>query len=71
MAGITAADAQARLTVYMTAEEKALGGQAYQIAGRSMTRANLTEIRDGIDYWNSMVLRLTRGGIPARGAIPV
>lgn len=71
MAGITKADAAARLAVYLTAEEKVLGGQSYSIAGRQMTRANLKEIRDGIEYWNSMILRLSRGGIPARGAIPV
>jgi len=70
MAGITKAQADARLTEYLTAEQKVLGGQSYQIAGRSMTRANLKEIRDGIDYWNGMVLRLSRGGIPARGVIP-
>ena len=70
MAGITLAQAEARLTEYMTAESKVLGGQSYSIAGRAMTRANLKEIRDGIAYWNAQVKRLTRGGLKIKFGTP-
>jgi hypothetical protein len=52
MAGITLAQAEARLTEYLAAESAVLGGQAYEIAGRRMTRANLAEIQAGIDLWD-------------------
>jgi hypothetical protein len=71
MAGITQAQAEAQLALYIDAEAKVLGGQAYTIGGRSLTRANLKEIRDGITYWNSQVKSMTRGGISIRGATPV
>lgn len=43
------------LAAYIAAETAVLGGQAYTIAGRSMTRANLKEIRDGVTYWQNKV----------------
>lgn len=42
---------QAQLTRYLDAEKVVLTGQSYTIGGRSLTRANLTEIRKGVDYW--------------------
>lgn len=39
----------ARLREYLRAEEMVLRGQAYSIAGRTLTRANLSEIRQAID----------------------
>lgn len=70
MAGIDLATAQARLANYLTAEEKVLLGQEYEIAGRRLKRADLEVIRSGIAYWNGWVNRLSRGGIRVRGAIP-
>lgn len=58
MPGITLVQAEQRLADYMAAEEKVLSGQAYSIAGRSLTRANIKEIREGIDYWNAKVATL-------------
>lgn len=71
MAGITLAQAEARLTEYMTAEAKVLEGQAYTIGSRSLTRADLKEIREGIDYWNAKVQQLQTGaGARVRGLTP-
>lgn len=61
MAGITTADATARLQDYLDAEEKVLLGQSYSIGIRSFTRADLKEIRDGIDYWDNKVQELSDG----------
>lgn len=59
MAGITLEIAEQRLADYLAAELAVLGGQSYTIMGsRSMTRANLAEIREGIRFWRSEVLEL-------------
>ena len=71
MAGITLAQAEAKLTTWMTAEDKVARGQSYTINGTSMTRANLNEIRETIDYWDGKVKSLTRGGIRVRGITKV
>jgi len=42
-----------QLNKYVEAESKVLNSQSYSIAGRSMTRANLKEIQDGITLWAS------------------
>lgn len=59
MAGITLAQAQAQLTAYLAAETAVLQGQAYEIAGRRMTRADLEAIQKGITAWNDRVSQLT------------
>lgn len=64
MAGLTQAQAEAQLALYLAAEQKALQGQSYSIGGRQLTRANLAEIREGIAYWNAEVTRLAGGGGP-------
>ena len=65
MAGITLAQAEAKLTLWMAAMDKIAVGQSYNIAGRALTRANLDEVQRQVD---SQVKRLTRGGISVRGA---
>lgn len=59
MAGITLAQAQAQLTAYLAAETAVLSGQAYEIAGRRMTRADLEAIQKGIATWSDRVGQLT------------
>lgn len=59
MAGITLAQAEARLGEYLDAEAAVLTGQSYTIAGRQMTRADLKAIQTGIDLWNQRVQRLS------------
>ncbi len=71
MAGITLAQAEAQLASYLAAETAVLGNQAYSINGRSMTRADLAAIREGIIHWDQRAKQLTAGGIKARGATPV
>lgn len=66
MPRITLAQAEAQLASYLEAETAVLSGQAYSIGGRSLTRANLAQIREGISYWDSKVKSLTRGGIRVR-----
>lgn len=71
MAGITLAQAEAKLQTWLDAEDAVATGQEYSIGGRRLSRANLDEIRKTIDYWEKKVLRLTRGGIRVRGVTPV
>jgi hypothetical protein len=63
MAGITLAQAEATLAEYQAAETKALAGQSYSIntgsGSRTLTRANLKDIREGITYWHGMVQKLS------------
>lgn len=58
MAGITLAQAQAKLALWMEADERVAAGQSYTIAGRSLSRVNATEIRDNIDYWEAKVRQI-------------
>jgi len=43
------------VALYVTAEQKVLSGQSYTIGGRSLTRANLPEIRAGRKEWEAKV----------------
>lgn len=61
MAGLTLAQAEARLQQYLAAEEAVLTGQSYTIAGRSLTRADLADIQKGIEIWNSRAVTLAAG----------
>ena len=62
--------------MYLDAEEKALNGQSYTIGGRTLTRANLKEIRDGITLWASRLKAAEldeacgRGGVRMMRTIP-
>lgn len=70
MAGITLAQAEAQLATWLAASTAVAAGQAYSVAGRSLTRADAAVIRDNIKYWNSEVKKLDRGGISVRGITP-
>jgi len=76
MAGITLAQAEAKLTLWMDAEDKIAQGQEYTISAgnhmRKLVRADLPEVRKTIDYWQSKVVELSRGGsgIRIRGGTP-
>jgi hypothetical protein len=60
MAGITLAQAETQLAAYLAAETAVLSGQAYEIAGRTLRRANLEDIRLGIATWDARVKTLAR-----------
>lgn len=73
MAGITLAQAEAQLALYLAAEAAVLTGQSYEIAGRKLTRANLDEVRSGVETWNSRVVNLaaaSQGRSRARTIVP-
>ncbi len=73
MAGITLQQAETQLAAYLAAETAVLSGQAYTIGGRSLTRANLADIRAGIETWNTRVVQLSQalqGGRRSRTVVP-
>lgn len=71
MAGITLAQAEAKLSEWMAADTAvSTGNQAYTMAGRSFTRADAREIRENITFWDAQVKRLSRGGIRVFGVTP-
>lgn len=59
MDGITLAYAQERFDLYSAAEEKVLQGQSYRIGERELNRANLSHIREAIEYWDRKIKILT------------
>lgn len=72
MPGITLANAEAQLQLWLTASEKVSTGQEYTIKDRSLTRADLADINTSITYWNRMVNKLSGGrtGMRVRGLTP-
>ena len=65
MSGITLEQAKSKLSTWLKAEEKIASSQSYTINGRSLTRADLSEIRKTIDYWEGKVKVLS--GASRRG----
>ena len=71
MAGITLAQAQARLDLWMDADAALTRNQRYRIGERELTRADARTVRENIEYWDRAVRRLARGGIRVRGVTPI
>ncbi|HNQ00722.1 MAG TPA: DUF6148 family protein [Syntrophales bacterium] len=76
MAGITLAQAEAQLALWIAADTAVATGQSYSVGGRQLTRADAAEIRNNIIFWDSQVRKLssseTSGGrIIIRGGTPV
>lgn len=61
MAGVTLAQAEAMLALYLTAEEKVLLGQSYSIGDRALTRADLRWIVSSRKEWEKKVAQLSAG----------
>ena len=55
MAGITLEKAQKHLDASLQAEMQVTNAQSYTIGSRTLTKANLTEIRNAIEYWQQKV----------------
>ena len=62
---------------YNAAIRAVLKGQSYTIGGRSMTRADLTKLHDGVRFWRGMLAdaiatesRGGRRGVKVRPVIP-
>lgn len=66
MAGVTLEIAKKHLDAWLTAELEVTTHQSYTIGSRSLTKANLSEIRKQIRFWENEVARLEniskRGG---------
>lgn len=64
--GISLEIAKKHLDAWLTDELEVTTHQSYTIGSRSLTKANLAEIRKQIEYWNDQVARLEniekRGG---------
>lgn len=58
MAAITLKTAKRHLDAWLEAEMACATSQSYTIGSRSLTRANLAEIRETIRYWQGMVTKL-------------
>jgi hypothetical protein len=72
MAGITIDIAQAKLATWLAAEEAvALGQSVTSDTGRTLTRANLADIRTQIDYWSTHVAKLTQQALGTQRQRPV
>lgn len=56
---ITLERAKTHYDAWLDAELAVSTGQSYSIGSRSLTRANLAEIRKQIDYWENKVAALT------------
>ena len=56
---MTQATAQAHLDAWIAADLAVSSGQAYSIGQRSLTRADVTEIRNQITYWQGVLNRLS------------
>ena len=59
MAGITLAQAEAKLATWLDAEEKLTLGQAVSLEGRSLTRADLAQVGQRVAYWDRYCKRLS------------
>ncbi len=75
MSGITLEEAKKHLDAWLKAELSVINGQSISFGTRSLTRANLTEIRNQIEYWRGMVAKLNNiakrnGKNRVRRAIP-
>ena len=70
MPGITLAQAQAKLDLWMAADDAVAGGQSYSLSSggmtRSLTKADSTEIQGRILFWDNKVKQLTNGGSKVR-----
>lgn len=58
--GITLKQAQQHLEMWLNAEEEIATSQSYTIGTRTLTRANLKEVRDQIKFWQSKVDNLEK-----------
>lgn len=71
MAGVSLVQAQAQLDAWLAASLAVAEGQSITVNGNTYSRVNAEHIDRMIDYWESRVQRLTRGGIKIFGGTPV
>lgn len=70
--GIPYEVAKQKLQMWLDAMDTIATGQSYTIGSRSLTRANLNDIQNQIEYWSSIVTKCETGhkGIYVQRAIP-
>jgi hypothetical protein len=70
---LTLTEAQTQLDLWLTASRAVAEGQSYSIStgagSRSLTLANVSEIRQMIDYWQAQVQNLQSASSQRRGGI--
>lgn len=62
MAGMTLKQAQKHLDIWLAAELEIATSQSYKIGTRTLTRADLKEVRNQIKFWEDKVDHLSRKG---------
>ncbi len=62
MPGVTLEEAQAKLELWMEADEAVASGQTFSYKQRSYTLADAAAIQNRIEYWDAKVKKLSRGG---------
>jgi len=72
MAGITLANAEAQLQLWLTASEKVASGQEYRMGDRWLRRSDADHIQSMIEFWDSRAQKLSRAsGLRIRKAVPL
>lgn len=71
MASWTLEKAKQMLDMWVEAEMAVATSQSYTIGSRSLTRANLAEIRKAIEYWRNEVAALEKGNSNGRRVVRV
>lgn len=69
MATFSRTTCQQKLDEYLAAETAVLSSQSYSIGGRTLTRANLAEIRKGVEVWNDRLAAAIRSEALGGGRI--
>jgi len=59
MPGIDLTTAETKLSLWLDAETKIAAGQRIAVEGHDLTRADLRQVREQIDYWQRWVTRLS------------
>lgn len=52
------AEAKEMRSAWIEAEKALTTGKSYQIGTRSLSRVDLSEVRDAIDYWTNEIARI-------------
>lgn len=71
MAGLTQAQKETALALWVAADAAVSVGQEFSHNGRTFKRADVAEIRNNITFWDNLVQKGARGGIAIRGATPI
>ena len=54
-APLSSGECRQMLSDYLSAIRAVLKGQSYTIGGRSMTRADLSKLQEGVTFWKGML----------------